>query len=199
MKQSIYSACFTALLALSTVVPASVNAEESGYFISENLYTYMHRGPGKQFRILGSVNSSSPVVLLNTSEDGEFVQIRDGKDREGWIEAEHISKGESRSQRIDSLTEQLSQVRSQLTTEQQEVSRLNDVIANLQEQSSTHQGTLVEVQKERDVLQQRLSNYTDEIEMQWFVNGGVVAGGGVLLGLILSFLPRRKKRQDNWM
>jgi SH3 domain protein len=35
--------------------------------------------------------------------------------------------------------------------------------------------------------------------MMWFTRGGMVAGAGILLGIILTYLPKRKRRSNEWM
>ncbi len=55
------------LLLVCAVVTTPAKAEQVRY-ISDNLFTYMHRGPGTQFRIMGSVNAGTKVTLLETNK-----------------------------------------------------------------------------------------------------------------------------------
>lgn len=199
MKQSINALFVSTFLSLSVFSSAPALAEDTSYFVSENLFTYIHSGPGKQYRIIGSVNSATPVTRLAVSEDGEFVQIQDGKGREGWIEADTLSEGQTRQQQIEYLQQQVDGLASQLQQEQQAVRQRLSEVEQLQQQAVEQQQRMDQAIQERDVIQQKLAGYTDEIEMKWFINGSLVAGGGVLLGLILSFVSRKKKRSDRWM
>lgn len=196
----ISSLCVSLALALfaSCSLP-SIAEEEQNYFISESLFTYMHSGPGKQYRIVGSVTSASPVLKLATSDDGEYIQIQDPKGREGWIEAAVLAQGETKEQVVEALKEQVEGLASQLLLEQQAVRQHLLKIDELQQKLDEQQQSVTQAQRERDIIQQELNGYTDELEMKWFVNGGTVAGGGVLLGLLLSFISRKKKRSDRWM
>lgn len=199
MKQRIFSLCLGTALAFSGFTSLFAQAEEGSFYISESLYTYMHSGPGKQYRIVGSVTAASPVQKLATSDDGSYIQIQDPKGREGWIEASVLSEGQTRQQQIDALQLQVEGLATQLQQEQQSVRQRLAEIERLQQQLDEQQQTLTQATQERDLIQQKLAGYTDEIEMKWFMNGGMVAGGGVLLGLILSFVSRKKKRNDRWM
>ncbi|MBW8189698.1 TIGR04211 family SH3 domain-containing protein [Neiella marina] len=190
---------FSLLLVVLSFAGLSKAETQSNYFISEDLYTFMHSGAGKQFRIVGSVNASTPVILLETSDDGSFVKIRDDREREGWVEAASLAQGQTSQQIIEELNQKLVAVSSDINADKNEIAQLSNQIDNLQQQLNQQQQSVLEANKQRDVLQQQLNGYTDEIEMQWFINGALVAGGGLLLGVILSFLPRRKKKQDNWM
>ena len=197
MKHSIYSICLSTLLSIS--YSANTAAEETGYYISEELQTFMHSGPGKQYRIIGSVMSASPVTLLGKSDEGDYIQIQDDKGREGWIEAQALAKGQSRPQQINALSEQINLVSAQLQQEQERVRTGVIQLEQIEQQLSSQQTALSNAIKERDLLQQKLTGMGDETQMKWFLNGGMVAGGGVLLGLILSFISRKKKRSDQWM
>ena len=190
------SAC---ILLLSSVPSVSFAADESNHFISENLYTFMHSGPGKQYRILGSLNSGNPVTLLQSSDDGKFVQIRDEKGRDGWIESRALASGQSQQQLIESLNEKLLALSHERDSAQNELSQLTSNMSSLKQNAEEHDLQLEQIKKENSLLQQQLANQQDELKMQWLVNGGLVAGGGVLLGLLISFLPRKQKRSSRWM
>jgi len=54
------------------------------------------------------------------------------------------------------------------------------------------------LQNEIGTLQSQISNMDQSNLMRWLTYGGLVAFGGVILGLILPYLPRRRKRRDDW-
>lgn len=200
MNKSLFTAWLSSLLvSLTLFIPTSLRAEEGSYFISENLFTYLHSGPGKQFRIIGSVSSGSPVTFKAISEDKNYAQIIDNKGREGWIEAKGLAQGQTRKQQIERLEQQIEGLSAQLQQEQQSVRQALANIEQLEQELSQSQQAMVQTTQERDAIQQELSGYADETQMKWFINGGMVAGGGVLLGLILSLVSRKKKRSDHWM
>jgi SH3 domain protein len=37
------------------------------------------------------------------------------------------------------------------------------------------------------------------MQMDWFIRGGAMVGAGILLGILLPMLPRRRSRSDRWM
>ena len=54
----------------ATDTPTTASAPQSRY-VSDNIYTFLHRGPGKQYRIIGSINAGEAVTQLAQSEDGK--------------------------------------------------------------------------------------------------------------------------------
>ncbi|MGL5288930.1 MAG: TIGR04211 family SH3 domain-containing protein, partial [Aeromonas sp.] len=38
-----------------------------------------------------------------------------------------------------------------------------------------------------------------DMQMDWFIRGGAMVGGGLLLGFLLPMLPRRRSRGDRWV
>lgn len=47
-------------------------------------------------------------------------------------------------------------------------------------------------------LQARLETQEEDLLMRYFMYGGGVAGAGLLVGLIVPHLPRRRKKRDRW-
>ncbi len=197
MKHSITALCLSALFASVSI--SSWAEDQSSYFISEELFTYIHSGPSSQYRIIGSVTSATPVEKLATSDDGEFIQIRDDKGREGWVRSETLAQGTTRDEKIAHLQQQVEQLTSDAQLEQQDKQKHRQTLSKLESTVAEQQEQLAQVTRERDLIQQKLAGYQDEIKLKWLLNGGVVAGGGVLLGLIVSFLGGKRKRRDSWM
>ncbi|MGZ7285625.1 TIGR04211 family SH3 domain-containing protein, partial [Streptococcus pyogenes] len=58
---------------------------------------------------------------------------------------------------------------------------------------------LIEAQSEIRALRAKIDTQKDDLLMRWFTYGGMVAGGGLLFGLVLPHLiPRKKRRRDGW-
>lgn len=54
-------------------------------YVSDNIFTYIHNGPGTQYRILGSVKAGEPLEVKAVNQEAGFTQVVDGRGREGWI------------------------------------------------------------------------------------------------------------------
>ena len=192
MKKILLSLIAGGLLATST------HAFAESHYVSEHLLTYLHTGPGTNYRILGSVNSGEALTLKEMSDDGKFAKVTDTKNRTGWIAASALANGISNSQKIEQLQTQLNSITTEQQNQQQTIGNKLNQIEKLESELSQAKQELAEVKDSKETLENKLNNYSDEVKMKWFVNGGMVAGGGVLLGLILSLFPRSKKKRSSW-
>ena len=48
-------------------------------------------------------------------------------------------------------------------------------------------------------ITETLADYDQTAQMEWFTRGGIVAVISLILGIILTYLPKKTRRNDNWM
>nr|WP_222939588.1 TIGR04211 family SH3 domain-containing protein [Photobacterium sp. BZF1] len=179
-------------------------------YISDNLFTYMHNGPSTQYRIMGSVNAGTKVDLLETNSSTGFSKIRDNRGRTGWVNSDFVSTQVGLKVRFPALEKELTEVKSQLeealesgdektASLQNSLKLRNEQITDLETQNGQLNEQLMSSQAEIRELRARLDTQKDDLLMRWFTYGGMVAGGGLLFGLVLPHLiPRRRKRNNGW-
>ncbi len=188
------------------VAPASAQ----GQYISDNLIVYLHSGPSTQFRIMGSLNAGSPVTVKQHDNQTEFTQIQDTRGRVGWVESKFVSQDPPALTLLPQLQEELAQTKQALAeTEQSQNQVLLDKdhtieqqaneIKQLLEQQSLLTQDIEGLQLKNETLQTRLDNQSETVQMQWLMRGAAVLGAGIFLGLVIPFLPRRKKKDPNWV
>ena len=68
---------------------AAENNYKQGY-ISDELFIYIHTGPGKKYRILGTIIAGSNVQITGAI-DGGYSEIIDNKDRTAWVESKYVT------------------------------------------------------------------------------------------------------------
>jgi len=196
------------LLALSATILFSCSVQAENAYVSDNLFAYMHTGPGTGYKIIGSVNAGKLIQLSGESSDG-FTKIKDERGREGWIQSKMLQSNQSFRFQVAELEQQLAQqqqqVAEQLTQQQQLVADEQATTSALRNQLTELEGRYQALQAKLDettqVLNQsraEVASYDDETKMQWFIRGAAVLGGGLLFGILIPFLPRRKKRNDQW-
>lgn len=169
----------------------------SGY-IADDLFIYMHAGPGNNYRILGSINAGEEIKLTGKVEN-EYTQIIDDKGRETWVENRYVNSKPGVRFEVNRLKEQLANntennegLTSQLTQAQNEIERLNTETKNFEIKVS-------QINKELDETKLKIKNQDIELKKEWFFNGAIVLVIGLLLGLIIPKISGRKKSSmDNW-
>ncbi|KLN97707.1 TIGR04211 family SH3 domain-containing protein [Moellerella wisconsensis] len=178
-------------------------------YISDELSTYVHTGPGNQYRIVGTLNSGDEVELVATDKD--FAQVKDSRGRTVWLPSDQLSSQPSLKTRIPALEAENQQLRTKLqniddtwnarTAEMQnKVADSDNIVAQLKAENTKLNNELIKAGKKLEIAEVNLDDRRRELILQWFMYGGGVAGVGLILGLILPhIIPRRKKRNDRWM
>ena len=168
-------------------------------YISDDLFTYLHAGPGRNFRILGTVVAGTRVTLLQEDTEKSFVEIIDDKQRTGWIDAEFISVSRSVRELVPGLQQQVEETQQTILQQREGNDLLNQQIADLTSQNTNLKKKLSNDEKENAKITQTLADYDQTAQMEWFTRGGIVAVISLLLGIILTYLPKKRRRNDNWM
>ncbi|MBU3002348.1 TIGR04211 family SH3 domain-containing protein [Paraglaciecola arctica] len=186
-------------LSAQTLAQEPNDSEGEIRFISDDLFTYLHAGPGRNFRILGSVVAGTRVTLLQEDTEKNFVEIIDDKQRTGWVDAEFISVSSSVRELVPGLQQQVQSAEQTIQQQRQSNDLLNQQIADLTSQNSNLKKKLSDAEKENLKITQTLADYDQTAQMEWFTRGGIVAVISLLLGIVLTYLPKKRRRNDNWM
>lgn len=178
-------------------------------YVSDDLSTYVHSGPGTKYRIVGTLNAGEEVELIST--DNKFAQVRDDKGRTVWLPVDQLSNKQSMKTRIPELEAENQKLRQQLdnidstwntrtSDMQQKVADNDNIVRQLKAENEKLKNELIKSGKKLEIAEVNLDDRRRELILQWFMYGGGVAGAGLIFGLILPHLiPRRKKRNDGWM
>ncbi|WP_106478492.1 TIGR04211 family SH3 domain-containing protein [Phytohalomonas tamaricis] len=186
---------------------ASVAHADQTRWVSDDLHTYVRSGPTDGYRIVGTVDAGEKVTLLETQ--GDYSRIRSGSGDTVWIRSDELQNQRSRSERMPELQQKVSELTTRLNNIDSEweskVSGMTETldvrqsrIAELEARTQKLDQQLAQAQSQAREYQARLDTERDDLLMRYFMYGGGVAGAGLLLGLIVPHLPRRRKRRDRW-
>ncbi|MCG8707344.1 SH3 domain-containing protein [Brenneria sp. 4F2] len=204
--QKLLLICFTLMTLASSL---TAHAEEKRY-ISDELLTYIHSGPGNQYRIVGTLKAGTPVTIVSINQDAGYAQILDDKNRTSWIALDQLSETPSLKTRVPELENQVNELTDKLknidqtwnqrTAEmQQKVAASDSIINGLGNENQELKNQLIVAQKKVSAANVQLDDKQRTIILQWFLYGGGVAGAGLLLGLLLPHIIPRRKKSDRWM
>ncbi|MCO6524231.1 MAG: SH3 domain-containing protein [Candidatus Schmidhempelia sp.] len=179
-------------------------------YISDDLSTYLRRGPGNNYGLSGSLNAGDKVEVLSVSQDGKFSQIQDKRGRVAWLETTALSDTPSLRHRIPELEQQISNLKKEIsnlneshdtvsTNYQNKLTKSAEIINSLQTENQQLQARVTSQQTEIETLSNELDEKRQRLILNYFLNGGLVAGGGLLLGLILPVILPRRRKKDIWM
>ena len=96
--------------------------------------------------------------------------------------------------------EQRVKVSDQTSEDQQRTNELlNQQIADITSQNSQLKRQLEELQATNVRIQKELDTQDQSAQMEWFTRGGIIALVSILLGVIIAYLPKKRRRNDQWM
>lgn len=196
-------------LLFAATVSITAHAEEVRY-VSDDLSTYVHSGPGNRYRIVGSLNSGEKVTVLDVNNESGYVRVRDSKNRDVWLPKELLGTTPGLKERVPAMEEEIKTLRGKLANidgtwnektadMQNRVAASDDIINNLKKENDSLRNQVVVAKKKLDAISVQLDDKQRDIILQWFMYGGGVAGAGLLLGLLLPHMIPRRKKKDRWM
>jgi SH3 domain protein len=189
----------SSLLSVQSLAQEPNDSEGEIRYISDDLFTYLHAGPGRNFRILGTVVAGTRITLLQEDTEKNFVEIIDDKQRTGWVDAQFINVSKSDRALVPGLKKQVEETEKAIIQQRESNDLLNQQIVDLTSQNTNLKKKLSDAEKENVKITQTLADYDQTEQMEWFTRGGIVAVISLLLGIILTYLPKKRRRNDNWM
>lgn len=173
------------------------NSYPDGY-IADDLFIYMHAGPGTNYRILGTVTAGSQIKVTGEQQN-DYAQIIDEKNRKTWVETKYVSEKPGLRFVVAELNTQLanaseneSNIASSLNNAANEIRTLKDKNLKLTEQ-------LTQLNNDLSSTKLQLKSQDVDIQKEWFFNGAIVMIIGLFLGLVLPrVFARKKSSMNNW-
>jgi SH3 domain protein len=184
---------------VTVIATFSIQAEENqqGY-ITDDLTIFMHAGPGTNYRILGSINAGSQIQTTGEASN-EYSEIIDDKKRIAWVETKYITRQPGLQFVVEDLNKKLTSGNDYSSQLDGELNGLKNSLNLVNQEKDDLQTEFTKIQKELQRVQSKLKDQDTEIKKQWFFNGAIVLGIGLVLGLILPrFFARRRSEMDNW-
>ena len=178
-------------------------------YVSDDLSIFLHSGPSLDYRIIGTLEVGSKVNALKFDKDTKFMQIKSSKGKTGWMKASELQEQMPAKILLPNVQKELKVVQEKLDNidainaaslvEKEKVFQQQIILVdNLNQEKSLLQQEILDLKArnlELDLLQETKES---RVQMQWLLNGGGVLFLGLLIGLLIPFLPRRKKRNNNW-
>ena len=183
---------------MSVLIFLTSSAVAATRYVSDDLYTYVHSGPGTKYKITGSVDAGDYIKLIKTDADAGYSQIEDTKGRIGWISSKYVSRQPGLKVRMEKLEIKLAQLNTKSRSDKDSIESYSTQIRKLKSTNASLSEELQSLQVLNKSLTETLDTDRIDLLLRWFTYGGIVAGVGLLLGLILpSVIPSRRKR-NSW-
>ena len=188
-------------ITLSSLLFSSVQAAENNYkqgYISDELFIYMHAGPGTNYRILGTVIAGSEVKITGSQDNG-YSEIIDDKNRATWVESKYVTTQAGLRFIVAELNGKIATNSNFASQLDGEVNGLNNQVTLLTNDKKKLTAELKQLTTTLAETRTKIKDQDTNIKKQWFFNGALVLGIGLILGLILPrFFTRRKGAMESW-
>ncbi|EWG98934.1 TIGR04211 family SH3 domain-containing protein [Halomonas sp. BC04] len=180
---------------------------DATHWVSDELTTYVRSGPTDGYRIVGTLTSGEPVTVLETS--GNYSRVRNTEGNTVWVLSGELQEEPSARQQLPALERQVAELEEELgginETWEERVSAMTETLEVREQriaelEASNHQLDSEADQSRQTIrqLQARLDTQEEDLLIRYFMYGGGVAGAGLLVGLIIPHLPRKRRKRDRW-
>ncbi len=175
--------------------------QDSSYadgYISDDLFIYMHAGPGTNYRILGTVIAGTQIQVTGDQSD-DYSEVIDDKGRKTWIESKYLTNKPGLRFVVAELNAQLANASEAESNTQLELSKAKDSLITLRDKNNQLTDQLTQLTNELSSTKLSLKSQDVDIQKEWFFNGAIVMVIGLLLGLILPrVFTRKKSSMSSW-
>ena len=198
------------IITLLSFIAVAFSANAVDKYVTENVDIYLRRGPGAQYAYSNAVKAGQKVIELEKSADGKYTRIQLPNGSSAWIESNKLKDQPSFKELVPLLEAQLAEYKDKVdNAEKNQQNAIQDYAEKLQkaEQSieslQAKNNELEQLNKQQEMKLESMLNQVDDkrrdLIVTWFTYGGLVAGGGFLLGLILPAIMPGRRKKDRWM
>lgn len=178
-------------------------------YVSDNLSIFLHSGPSLEYRIIGTLQVGADINALEYNEATKFMQVTTNAGKTGWVKLSELQQQPPAKillpkieKKLKTTQEKLSKIdaihKQALSVKEQKITDKDNLIAELRAEKRTLEESLENLEAlntELDIMEETKES---RMKMEWLMFGGSILFFGILFGLIIPFLPRRKKSNNSW-
>jgi len=184
---------------------SSILAEDLRY-VTDELEITIHRSMSLSSEIIAQLKSGTPVKILKTNRDEGYVMVATQDEKVGWMLESFLLNEPAGRQQYESLKVKYDNLKTDFDKKvQQRTANLSNELKRVKNASKRP----LELQKENQKLKQTLDEERAQVaeikqenrefksihkDRQWFVMGALTAIGSLVLGLIITRIPWRRRK-----
>ena len=198
---------YTALyLFIFLILGAGIFAEDDIRYVTDEFEITVHRNMSLNSDVVAELKSGTPVKVLKANRDEGYVMVATGNEKVGWMLESYLLDEPVGRQKYESLKKEYDQLRAEFDTQLQE--RTLKLSTELKQVKNISKRPL-EIEKENQQLKDLLQKERDRTEIikqenrafksihkdrQWLVTGALIAIGSLVLGLVITKIPWRRRK-----
>lgn len=184
---------------LLSVCPLLSAQDGRQQYVSDIINLSIREQPSNSAGTIGTVRSGERVTVLEVLGPESFARIRDQNGREGWVTARYLSDEPAARDQLQELRRALAaaeaetrELREQLQQAEARLEQAAPALALAGENESLR-AAVAEAERQAATV---LEHYNQQrAERQLLVTGAALIAVGVILGLLLPWLGRSRRRR----
>lgn len=184
---------------------SSILAEDLRY-VTDELEITIHRSMSLNSEIVAQLKSGTPVRILKTNRDEGYVMVSTKDKKVGWMLEGYLLNEPAGRQQFESLKIEYDKLKSDFDAKvQKRTARLSNELKQVKNVSKRP----LELQQENQELIKTLEEERAQVaeikkenrefksihkDRQWFLVGALTAIGSLVLGLIITRMPWRRRK-----
>lgn len=189
---------------LATVFILSVSSALSAQdgrpqYVSDVINLSIRDQPSNNAGTIGTVRSGERITVLEVLGPESFARIRDQNGREGWVTARYLTDEPAARDQLQALRRTLAaaeadarQLREQLQQAEARLGAAAPALA-LAGENEALRAAVAEAEQQTATVMQRYNQ--QRAERQLLVTGAALLSLGIVLGLLLPWLGRSRRRR----
>ena len=180
---------------------AHAASDGSTKYVTDQITLGLHVKPDNNAGTIGLVKSGDRVTVLQSLGENSFARVRTADGSTGWVVARDLSDQPAARDQLDAMQKKLDDANTQIKSLQ---SKLDDAQAQL-EKAKPALDLAAENDKLRASIKQREKTLAameqhynlEKAHRDTLITGAILAGGGVIFGLLLPWLRTGRRRRRN--
>jgi len=191
----------TCLLVIALLLASVAHAEQSNktQYVTDQITLGLHQKPSNNAGTIGVVKSGDRVTVLRSLGENSFAQVKTSDGREGWVVTRNLSDQPAARDQLDDVNKQLNDAQAQIKALQSKL--------YADQQQLTNVKPALDLAAENDKLRAGIAQRDEQLKgmeqhyniasahRDTLITGAALAIGGVILGLLLPWLSRGRKRR----
>ena len=187
-------------------LPANTILAEDLRYVTDELEITIHRSMSLNSEIVAQLKSGTPVRVLKTNRDEGYVMVATKDEKVGWMLESFLLAEPAGRQQYEALkleydklkTDFDTQVQQRTATLSNELKRIKSISKRPLELQQENQKLIKTLEDERaqvvEIKKENQEFKSIHKDRQWFVMGALTAIGSLVLGLIITRVPWRRRK-----
>lgn len=183
-----------------------VMSVEKQRYVTDELEITLHRSMSLSSKIVAQLKSGTPVKVLKTNRDEGYVMVSTLDNKVGWMLESYLISEPAGRQKFETLKKEYDALKDSFDTQVKErTAKLSAELAKVKIAAKRP----LELQKENQELKKTLQDERELVvnikkensqfksiykDRQWFITGAITAIGSLVLGLVLTRIPWRRRK-----